>query len=218
MPRNGATPARIAHLEDPVARDLAARGTLRSYARGSLILREGDAGNAFFVILAGRVSVFVANASGREFVLCHYGPEETFGEMSLDGKPRTASVRAMEPTACAVIERSTLLAALRVDPEVGLRLIMLISARARRTTIDLKDLALMDVYGRVARLLLAQETFTGPDGLAWSREALTQQEIANRVGASRDMISRILKDLRTGGYIAVRERHFTILRRPPARW
>ena len=218
MRRHGAKPARIAHLEDPIVRDLAARGTLRSYPRGSLILREGDPGDALFVIVAGRVSVFVSDLRGREFVLCHYGPGETLGEMALDGQARTASVRALEATACAVIERAALLAALRADPQIGLRLVTLISARARRTTVNLKDLALVDVYGRVARLLLAQETVTGVDGLAWSREALTQQEMANRVGASRDMISRILKDLRAGGYVAVRDRHFTILRRPPARW
>ena len=208
----------IGQIEDRATRHLAACGQVRTFARGSLIIREGDHGGALYVILAGRVKVFVSDAHGRELVLDHYGPPNAFGELSLDGLPRSASVRALEATACAVVEREALLAAIRADPEIALRMIATVSTRVRSATVNLKDLALMDVYGRVARLLLAQEYVAGPDGLKWSVERLTQQEIANRVGASRDMISRILRDLRAGGYIAVRDKRITILRRPPARW
>jgi CRP/FNR family cyclic AMP-dependent transcriptional regulator len=125
---------------------------------------------------------------------------------------------ATEPTVCCVVARDALRAAIHADPDVAMRLIGTLIARNRFATFNLKNLALMDVYGRVARLLLGLETVVEADGLAWSRERLTQQEIASRVGASRDMISRILKDLRTGGYIAMRDKRIAILRRPPARW
>jgi CRP/FNR family cyclic AMP-dependent transcriptional regulator len=208
----------IGRIEDPVARELAAGGEIRSFAKDSLIIRENDPGDALFVILAGRVKVFVADAQGREMILAHYGPGDYVGEMALDGQVRSASVATLEPTTCAVVAREALRAAIRGDPDIALRLLSTLIGRARATTGSVKSLALMDVYGRIAHLLLEQETVTGADGRQWSRERLTQQEIANRVGASRDMVSRILKDLRAGGYIAVKEKHIAILRRPPARW
>lgn len=208
----------IRKIADPVVRELAARGRVRGFAKDSLIIREHDSGDSLFVILAGKVKVYVSNARGREMILEHYGPSDYVGEMALDGQTRSASVRALEPTVCSVVAREALLRLIRAKPEVALRIFATVIARARNTTGNLKNLALMDVYGRVARLLLAQDYVLESDGLRWSRECLTQQEIANRVGASRDMISRILKDLRTGGYIAQRDRRITILRRPPARW
>jgi len=208
----------IRQFSDPVVRALAQCGSLRSHARGSVLMREGEDGTALFVILAGRVRVYVADARGQEMVLAHYGAGELVGEMALDGEPRSATVRAVEAVHCAVVERAALLELFAAQPEVALRLFSIVAARARAATGSVRNLALMDVYGRVARLLLEQETVVEADGRRWTREALTQQEIASRVGASRDMISRILKDLRTGGYIAERARRFTILRRPPARW
>jgi CRP/FNR family cyclic AMP-dependent transcriptional regulator len=105
----------------------------------------------------------------------------------------------------------------QANPDIPLRMLLNLIERNRRTTGNLKNLALMDVYGRVARLLRELEYVQAPDG-CWSRERLTQRELASRVGASRDMVSRILKDLRDGGYIAMREKRFKILRRAPMRW
>jgi len=205
-------------LADPFVRELAARGQTRRYPKGALVIREGEAGDALYVILSGKVKVYVSDTQGREMILAAYEAGDYVGEMALDGKRRSASVVALEPTACAVVERDALRTAIHADPDVAMRLIGTLIGRTRTATLNLKDLALMDVYGRVARLLLELEMVPEADGRAWSRERLTQQEIANRVGASRDMISRILKELRTGGYIAFREKRVTILRRPPARW
>jgi CRP/FNR family cyclic AMP-dependent transcriptional regulator len=208
----------IRNIADPVARQLAARGQIRTFARGDLLIREHDRSDSVYVLLAGNVQVFVADARGREMILAHYRASDFVGEMALDGKPRSASVRTLDETVCSVVARELLLDMIRANPELALHLYATIIARARSTTGSLKSLALMDVYGRVARLLREQEYVPGEDGLLWSRERLTQQEIAKRVGASRDMISRIFKDLRAGGYIATRDRRITILRRPPARW
>jgi CRP/FNR family cyclic AMP-dependent transcriptional regulator len=136
--------------------------------------------------------------------------------MALDGRPRSASVMTLEATTCAMVTRDALKDALVANPDLAMALIEKLIDRARIATDTVKNLALMDVYGRVARLLLslARER----DGKMVVPERLTQQDIADRVGASRDMISRIFKDLTTGGYVTVVDRQITLNRRPPPRW
>ena len=207
----------VAALADPLVRTLAERGQVRSFPKGSIIINEGDRGDSLFVIITGRVKVFVSDDEGREMVLADHGPGDYVGEMALDGRPRSASVITMEPTTCSVVTREALRDAIVANPDFALALITTLIDRARTTTTNVKNLALMDVYGRVARLLLslAKEQ---PDGKLVVPEKMTQQDIADRVGASRDMISRIFKDLTIGGYVTVVDRVITINRRPPPRW
>jgi CRP/FNR family cyclic AMP-dependent transcriptional regulator len=115
-----------------------------------------------------------------------------------------------------VVTRDVLLEAIRKSPDFALQLIAKLIDRARLATDNVKHLALLDVYGRVARLLLnmAEEK----DGKLVIPEKLTQQDIAERVGASRDMVSRIVRDLTAGGYITVDHKQITINKKPPARW
>jgi len=207
----------IQKIADPVARELAARGRVRCFPKDSLIIREHDPGGALFVILAGAVQVYVSGAKGQEMVLGRYGAPQYIGEMALDGDARCASVRALEATVCSVVTRRALLSAIRTDPRIAVRMLATVSHRSRIATGVVKSLALLDVYTRVARLLSSLE-YVEIDGLPWSRERLTQREIARRVGACRDMISRIFKDLRAGGYVAVRDKRVRMLRQPPARW
>jgi len=206
----------VAALADPLVRTLAERGQVRSFPKGSIIINEGDRGDSLFVIITGRVKVFVSDDEGREMVLADHGPGDYVGEMALDGRPRSASVITMEPTTCSVVTREALRDAIVANPDFALALITTLIDRARTTTTNVKNLALMDVYGRVARLLLSLAT--EQDGKLLVRERMTQQEIADRVGASRDMISRIFKDLTIGGYVTVVDRQITINRRPPQRW
>lgn len=209
--------ARIEAIADPLVRDLARGGQLRSLARNSVFIQEGEKGDSLFVILSGRAKVFVADAEGREMVLDIHGPGDYVGEMALDGRPRAASVMAMEPTVCSVLTRDALRAAIAANPDLAMNLIFTLIERARIATENVRNLALMDVYGRVARLLLSLAV-EQPDGKMVVPEKLTQQDIADRVGASRDMVSRIFKDLTTGGYVTVVDRQITINRKPPARW
>jgi CRP/FNR family cyclic AMP-dependent transcriptional regulator len=123
----------------------------------------------------------------------------------------------MEPTVCSVLSREVLRSAIAADPDVAMHLISTLIGRARAATESVRNLALMDVYGRVARLLLSLAV-EQPDGRLVVAEKLTQQEIADRVGASRDMVSRIFKDLTKGGYVTVVDRRIVINRKPPARW
>lgn len=211
------TDARIEALADPLVRDLARGGQVRSMARNTVFIQEGEKGDSLYVILSGRVKVFVADADGREMVLDFHGPGDYVGEMSLDGRPRSASVMAVEPTACSVLTREALRAAIVANPDLAMNLVCTLIERARIATENVRNLALMDVYGRVARLLLSLAVEQA-DGRMVVPERLTQQDIADRVGASRDMVSRIFKDLTTGGYVTVVDRQITINRRPPARW
>ena len=129
---------------------------------------------------------------------------------------RSTSVMTLEPSTFSVVAREPIREAIRKNPDFALDMISKIIDRARLATNSVKDLALLDVYGRVARLLLNMSVEKG--GKLVIPDKLTQQEIAERVGASRDMVSRIFRDLTTGGYIKVENRIITITKKPPARW
>jgi CRP/FNR family transcriptional regulator, cyclic AMP receptor protein len=207
----------IAAIADPMVRELAHRGSVRNFPKNTVIINEGDRGESMFVILSGKVKVYVSDDDGREMILDIYGAGDYVGEMALDGRPRSASVMTLESTTCSVVTRDALKEAVASSPDFAMKLIDTLIERARIATDNVKNLALMDVYGRVARLLLslAKEQ---PDGKLVVPERMTQQDIADRVGASRDMISRIFKDLTIGGYVTVIDRVITINRKPPARW
>jgi len=214
----GETPsaAQLQAISDSFVRALAALGRLRTYPKNTVFITEGDSSDSVFVILAGRVKVFISDSEGHEMILDTQGPGEYVGEMALDGKPRSASVMTLEPTTFSVVGRDPVREAIRHNPDFALDMISRIIDRARIATNSVKDLALLDVYGRVARLLLnmAQDV----EGKLQIPDKITQQEIAERVGASRDMVSRIFRDLTAGGYIKVENRIITINKRPPARW
>ena len=168
------------------------------------------------MILSGKVKAFVSDSEGHELILNTQGPGDYVGEMALDGKPRSASVVTLEPSTFSVVQREPLRDAIRSNPDFALDMIAKVIERAREATDNVKNLALLDVYGRVARLLLNMAVEA--DGKLRIPEKITQQEIAERVGASRDMVSRIFRDLTVGGYITVENRIITINKKPPARW
>jgi CRP/FNR family cyclic AMP-dependent transcriptional regulator len=203
-------------LQDETLRSISASGVIRTFPRNTVLINEGDVGDALYVVLSGRVKVFSSNEQGREFVIDFHGPGEYVGEMSLDGAPRSASVITVEPTTCAIVSRTQFRDFVLAHPDFAMHLIERLIHRVRVTTSNLKSLALSDVYGRLVRLLnaLAQEA----DGRWVVPERLTQQDIADRVGASRDMIGKLLKDLVAGGYLSVEERTITILRKLPTGW
>ena len=206
----------IAPLQDETLRNIAATGVVRMFPRSTVLINEGDVGDALYVILAGRVKVYSSNEAGREFVIDFHGAGEYVGEMTLDGEPRSASVMTVEPTTCAVVNRAQFRDFLLAHPDFAMHLIDRLIHRLRVTTGNLKSLALSDVYGRLVRLLnaLAHEV----DGKFVVPEKLTQQDIADRVGASRDMIGKLMKDLVAGGYLQVEERTIAILKKLPTGW
>ena len=195
---------------------ISAHAVTRSFPKHAVILNEGDRTDTLYVILEGRVKIFVADADGNEVVFHTQGPGEYFGEMMLDEGPRSASVMTLEPSRFLVVPKSELKAFLAHHPDFAVRIMEKLIHRVRGLTERVKNLSLMDVYGRVARLLL--ELAEERDGKLVIAERLTQQDIASRVGASRAMVSRILKDLATGGYISIQRDRILVNRQPPLRW
>ena len=203
-------------LSEETLKAIAAEGVVRAFPKGAILINEGDTSESLFILLSGRVKVYASNASGREIVLSFFGPGEYVGEMSLDGSPRSASVMTVEPTTCTIITGASFREFVRAHPEFAMHLIGKLIQRVRVTTENVKSLALSDVYGRLVRLL---NTLATPvDGKLVVHERMTQQEIADRVGASRDMIGKLMKDLIAGGYLAVEDRTITILKKLPTGW
>ena len=195
---------------------LAAHAKEQTYQKGVVVVNEGEQSNTIFVILAGRVRVFLRNAEGREMVINVLGPREYFGELAIDEGPRSASVATLENCRFLVVTKDAFHALVTANPEFALKLINRLMRRVRALTANVHSLALLDVYGRVARLLL--ELAIEQDGRLVIPDKFTQQDIAERVGASREMISRIFKNLVSGGYIAVEHKRITINRDLPERW
>ena len=203
-------------LPQPLLDKVAAVATVRAFAKRSIIVSEGDDTDSLYVVLLGKARVFVADDKGREVQLNQLGPGEYFGEVTLDGGPRSASVMALEECRCAVVKRAELTTFLEQNPELALHIVRKLARRVRDLTENVRSLALMDVYGRVARLLL--ELAEEKDGRLVVTEPLTHKDIASRVGASREMISRIFSDLAEGGYLRKEDGLLVIARKPPPRW
>ena len=215
--RRESTPADpYAPLTQETVRAIAASGVVRQFPKNAIIIHEGEHGDSLFIVLSGKVKVYASNEAGKEVVIAFHGPGEYVGEMSLDGSPRSASVMTVEPTTCAVVSRAHFREFILAHPDFALHLIEMLIQRVRVATENVKSLALTDVYGRLVRLLLSLAVER--DGRLLVPEKLTQQDIAERVGASRDMISRLMKDLVGGGYLAAEERTITILKKPPPGW
>jgi CRP/FNR family cyclic AMP-dependent transcriptional regulator len=203
-------------LSDADLMAVGSHGIARSYPKNTIIVTEGDKTDSLYVILEGRVKVFVSDGDGHDMVLSTQSPGEYFGEMVLDEGPRSASIMTLEPSRFLVVQKNDFRDFVVRNPAFALSLIDKLIGRARALTASVKSLALMDVYGRVARLLLDLAEETG--GQLAISQRLTQQEIASRIGASREMVSRILKDLSTGGYLTQSRTGIVLHRKPPEHW
>jgi CRP/FNR family transcriptional regulator, cyclic AMP receptor protein len=188
----------------------------RSFPKNAIVVNEGDETDSFYVILSGRVKFFVSEDGGKDFVLGTAGPGEYFGEIALAGGPRSASVMTMEACRFVIIPKTEMKSFVAQYPEVALHMIGNLSQKVRALTDSAKGLALLDVYGRVTKALM--ELAVEQDGKLVIPGKLTHQDIANRVGASREMISRILKDLSLGGYIEQSGKSIVVHKKPPANW
>ena len=201
-------------LADADLGGLADRAAVRSFPKNAIVVNEGDRTDSLYLILAGKVKVYLGDESGKELILDVKGPGQYFGEMVLDDKPRSATVMTLEPAQFAVLSRADFTAFILKHPEVALLVIRNLIRVARGLNENVRSLAMLDVYGRVARALL--ELAVEKDGRLVI-EKLTQKDIANRVGASREMINRILRDLSQGGYVTIEGGRITIHKAPPER-
>lgn len=196
---------------------IASRGKTKTVPKNTILLNEGDESDFLCVILQGQVKVYVSEENGKEVILNIQGPGEYFGELSLiDEVPRSASVMTSERSRVVFISRADFETCLVDNPMLAMKLIRSLTRRVRELTDIVKNLALHDVYGRVARTLSKLAHLQ--DGRLIVDQRLTHQELANMVGASREMVSRILKDLHTGGYIEIKNKVITISGKLPRAW
>ncbi len=200
-------------------------GGTRSFAANTVLIHEGDAGDALYIILSGRVKAYSAGTQGREIVLDELGPGHFVGELAMDGEPRSISIKTLEPTTCCVVQREGFDAFLVEHPEFAGHLTRKLIRMVRRLTEQVKSLALQDVYGRVARVLMElsdppAHAANGQTEPRVVRQKLTQQDIADRVGSSREMVHRVMKELAIGGYVTPDEnsKHLVIRKKLPHAW
>jgi len=188
--------ALFANLDPVQLQGLSKVASVRHFKAGEPILRESEPGDQFFVIARGEVKVFVDSPDGREVVLTHLQAGEFFGEMALfDGDTRSASVTALADSELVVISRDDFLAALAADFGLTRRILQTLSARLRRSNEVIESLALQDVGGRLARYLvrLADASGQQPVDGYYAVHRPTHQEIANSIGATRETVTRMLK-------------------------
>ena len=198
-------------------RALAARGIVRRHRKHAVLIEEGSHGDTLHLILKGQVKACSIDHRDREIIYGVYGPGDYVGEMSLDGGPRSASVIALEATTCVVVTRISLQAHIAEHPAFAFELLARVIRRARLATESARSMALLDVYGRLAQLLRSLAK-AQPDGSGLITERLTHAALASRVGSSREMISRIMKDLQNGHYIVRDGAGYRMLRELPAAW
>ena len=184
----------------------------RSYPRGAFILRAGEETDALYIILAGRVKVLIPDEEGHEVILSVIGPREFFGEMGLlDELPRSASVETLESCEMLRLSKAGFTGILKDNFELAMLIIRNLVRRLRDADRKIESLALIDVYGRVARLLIDLAELV--DGKWVVERAPPKQEIARMIGASREMVSRVVKDLQHKGLIRAEKRRIYVLDR-----
>ena len=223
LPPNMQTASRLqspllAALTEPL-RLLATRGIVRSYPKKAVLINEGEKGDSLYILVKGCVKAFSMDEDGREITYSIIQAGDYFGEMSLDGGPRSASVITLEASTCCVVSRAEVEEHLVAYPEFAMNILGQVIRRARIATEAARNMALLDVYGRLVAIL---EKYDGPSTRnpddSVTLDAITHQEIASRVGASREMVSRLLKDLQRGGYVRMATKQIVLLRKLPARW
>jgi CRP/FNR family cyclic AMP-dependent transcriptional regulator len=195
---------------------VASQTVTRQFPKNTVIVSQGDDTDSIYVIVQGKVDVFLHNDKGKEIIINTLGLCESFGELApLGGIPRQASIITTEDSTFGIISRQIFMDTLLVKPAIAMRIIDLLITRIQDLTEEVSSLALEDVYNRVVRVLYKHADEVGEKLVT---EKLTQQDIASRVGATREMVHRILKELKTGGYISIEGKHITIEKKLPPGW
>jgi CRP/FNR family transcriptional regulator, cyclic AMP receptor protein len=193
----------FASIPEDQLRLLAMVVTRKSAPRSTTIMAGGDPTDSLYIVLSGRLKVMMSDAEGKEVILSILGPGEFFGEMGLiDDEPRSATVITIEPCELLSVAKRDFKKALAENFEMTQAVMRGLVRRLREADRKIGSLALLDVYGRVARLLLDMAEMV--DGEKVVTKRLPKQDIAKMIGASREMVSRVMKDLQTGGFIEVR--------------
>lgn len=209
--------ASVHRLPPSLLGELSGHGRLHCFVAGDTLFDEGDHADSLYILLNGQLKVYSRSSNGREVVYNVLSAGEIVGEMLLDGRARSASVKAVVDSDCLIVDADDIRGLMRAHPAFAECLVMMLIARLRGATRKIRSLALDGVYERVTALL---EESKLPDGDAYRiPRNLTQLEIAHRVGASREMVNHVLRDLIRGGFIVKDRSHrMTIVGTLPLRW
>jgi len=190
----------FAGLTEPQFEQLAVGSARRSYPKGRTIVSEGEPSQSMYILLAGRAKVQRSDSEGKEVILAVLGSGEYFGEMSLiDDSPRSASVITLESSEFIAVSKEAFKAMLAQSPDMAMSVMRGLVRRLREADKKIETLALLDVYGRVARVLLDFSEEVNGERIV--KNKLPRQDIAKMIGASREMVSRVMKGLEVDGYI-----------------
>ena len=199
-------------IDAEAVRDFEKVALRKRFPKNSIVFSKGDESDSLYIVQSGKVKAVIHDEDGKEIVLAVIGEGEYFGEMAaLDGVPRSATVVTKEPTEMLVIRRNDFKNILSANPDMAFNLLAVLLQRLRRADQKIESLALRDVHGRVANLLMQSAE---PEGREWVLKGkMTHQEIANMVGSSREMVSKILAELVEAGSISIEKGQITIHRK-----
>jgi CRP/FNR family cyclic AMP-dependent transcriptional regulator len=187
----------------------------RKYPKNTVLVTEGDESTHMYIIRKGTVSAFLNNEDGRQVNLNYMHEGDYFGELALiDGKPRSASIMTITDCEILLVSRASVQDLIQKHPEFAMSLLCEVTRRVRELTDSVKDMALLDVYGRVSAALEK----LSDDNKRIHNPKVTHQDIANMVGSSREMVSRIMKQLLIGEYIEQCPGYIEIKKPLPRYW
>ncbi len=182
-----------------------------------MLIQEGETDDRIYILVEGKMRAFAQSADDKEVTYGLYSPIDIIGELALDGGPRSASIIAAEDCKCSVLTCTQLEHYMAANPNFTAALLRRVIERTRSVTQAAKNLALLDVYGRL-RDFLIRNSVEDALGYRTVEEKLTQQDIAYRIGASREMVARILKDLEKGGHLTHVKKTIIVKGQLPAQW
>ena len=200
----------FAGLEEGELEKLSKVAMRRRVERNAFVVRSGEDTDSLYILLTGRAKVTNTDEEGREIILAWLGQGEFFGEMGLiDGSPRSANVVAVEPCELLCLSKEAFQRCLQDNFQVAQKLMQILVRRLREADRKIESLALLDVYGRVARLLL--DMSEEEDGKRVVKKKISKQDMARMIGASREMVSKVVRDLELSGYITFEDDRMIIV-------
>ena len=204
-------------LAPEALQSLAANGRRHTFKKNTIIMPEGEYGECLYIIASGSVKVFVGDDDGRELVLYQEGPGSCIGDISLlDDAPRSASVVTLEKTVAWSLSKRDFLSCIEQNPQISLNIIRTLTRRLRDATGGIRSLALDNVYRRLADKLI--ELAVEQDGTLALERHYSQQDLGNMIGASREMVGKVISELVSGAYIELRDKRIHILKNFPRNW
>lgn len=206
------------HLTQTQLEELAAQTRELSFRKHAILMTEGDAGESMYVVKSGSVKVYVSDNDGNELVLYQQGVGAVIGDIALlDNEPRSASVSTLEPSTALMIGKLAFLECLRHSPEMAINIIRSLTQRLRDATDGSRSLALDNVYRRLADKLQELSTHDSGEHPSLTKK-YSHQELGSMIGASREMVGKVMAELIKGEYVQLQDGRLHLLRKLPRNW